>query len=65
VSVTVYDIMGRQVRGVAHGLWLEAGPQSLRWDGRDASGAPAKAGVYFIRLETEHGQWTRTAVRIR
>jgi hypothetical protein len=65
VTVTVFDIMGRQVRGVARGLWLDAGPQSLRWDGRDASGVPAKAGVYFIRLETGHGQWTRMAVRIR
>ncbi len=65
VSVTVYDVMGRQVRGVARGLWLDAGPQSVRWDGRDASGASARAGVYFIRLETEHGQWTRAAVRIR
>ncbi|MGH7740455.1 MAG: T9SS type A sorting domain-containing protein, partial [Candidatus Eiseniibacteriota bacterium] len=65
VSVAVYDIMGRQVKSVARGLWLEAGPQSLRWDGRSESGAIAPAGVYFVRLETEAGHWSRPVIRIQ
>ena len=65
VSLSVYDIMGRQVKSVARGLWLEAGPQSLRWDGRSESGAIAPAGVYFIRLETEAGHWSRPVVRLK
>jgi len=65
VDVIVYDVLGRQVRGVAKGLWLQAGPQTLRWDGRDASGRPAQAGVYFVRVNTARGQWTRPVVRVR
>jgi hypothetical protein len=65
VSVTVYDVLGREVQRVAHGLWMEAGPQSLRWDGRAASGAGASAGVYFVRLDTEGGHWTRPIIRVR
>ena len=65
VSLAIYDIMGRQVRSVARGLWLDPGPQSLRWDGRSESGTIAPAGVYFVRLETEAGQWARPVIRIR
>ncbi len=50
VSVTVYDVLGREVRSVARGMWLDAGPQSLRWDGRTREGASAAAVVYFVRL---------------
>jgi hypothetical protein len=65
VNLAVYDVMGRQVRSLARGLWLDPGPQSLRWDGRSESGATTPVGVYFVRLETEAGQWSRPVVRIR
>ncbi|HTM58535.1 MAG TPA: FlgD immunoglobulin-like domain containing protein [Candidatus Udaeobacter sp.] len=65
VTVAVYDVLGRQVQSVARGVWMEAGPQSLRWDGRAASGARVSAGVYFVRLETAGGNWTRPVIRIR
>ena len=65
VSVAVYDLMGRQVKSVARGLWLEAGPQSLRWDGRSESGSVVPAGVYFVRLETEAGHWSRPVIHLR
>src|SRR5439155_207195 len=53
VDLVVYDVLGREVRAVARGTRLTAGPQSLRWDGRDANGREAGAGVYFVRLRTE------------
>jgi hypothetical protein len=28
-----------------------AGTQLARWDGHDAAGTPAAAGIYFLRLE--------------
>jgi hypothetical protein len=65
VSLTVYDVLGREVQRVANRVFLDAGPQTLRWDGRNASGAAVSTGVYFMRLETEGGRWTRPAVRIR
>jgi hypothetical protein len=65
VSVTVYDLMGREVQQLAHGLWLEAGPQSLHWDGSTASGTRAATGMYFVRLDTKAGHWTRAVIRIR
>ena len=59
VEVTVYDVLGREARVVARGTWFAAGRHSVRWDGRRADGAQAGAGVYFVRVRTEGGQWTR------
>jgi len=65
VDLMVYDVLGRQVRAVVRGERLGAGPQSLRWDGRDAAGREAGAGLYFVRLRTERATWTRTVARVR
>ncbi len=65
VDLVVYDVLGREVRAVARGARLEAGPQSLTWDGRDGGGREAGAGVYFVRLKTERATWTRPVVRVR
>jgi flagellar hook assembly protein FlgD len=46
----LYDVRGRLVRTLVDGA-RAAGAQVARWDGRDAAGAPAPAGVYFLRLE--------------
>jgi YVTN family beta-propeller protein len=65
VDLVVYDVLGREVRAVARGSRLEAGPQSLTWDGRDANGRQSGAGVYFVRLKTERATWTRPVARVR
>ena len=49
--VSVIDVTGRQVRGLAEGVF-GAGAHDLRWDGRDDAGRTAAAGVYFVRVET-------------
>jgi hypothetical protein len=65
VDLVIFDVLGRQVRSVARGARLEAGPQSLTWDGRDDGGREIGAGVYFMRLRTERATWTRPVVRVR
>jgi cytochrome c peroxidase len=65
VDLVVYDVLGRQVRALAHGQHAAAGPQSLAWDGRSDGGQRAGAGAYFVRLRTPDGSWTRMVVRIR
>lgn len=46
----VLDVAGRVVRVVLDRTALPAGPHEVIWDGRDATGAPAPAGLYFARL---------------
>ena len=45
----VLDVQGRLVCRLAGG-WYGRGIRQVRWDGRDASGARAPAGVYLIDL---------------
>ncbi len=49
VSAAVYGLDGRRVRALLDGF-AEAGEGVVTWDGRDAGGVPAPAGVYFVRM---------------
>ena len=46
----IYDLMGRSTRVLDTGRAVPPGEHVLRWDGRDASGAPAAPGIYLVRL---------------
>ncbi len=65
VECVVHDLLGRSVRSLARGVVLEAGPQSLTWDGRRDDGGETAAGVYFIRLSTDRNRWTGAVVKVK
>lgn len=50
-KVAVYDVQGRLVKRLLDG-WLPAGRHGVAWDGTDAHGRRAAAGVYFSRVES-------------
>ena len=54
VLVTVYDILGREVKRFALGA-QQAGVYDVRWNGRNDLGRRVAAGIYLYRLETKHG----------
>jgi hypothetical protein len=56
VIVRVLDVQGREVRAFGSTRY-GAGRHELSWDGRDASGAPAPRGLYFVHFDagTERG----------
>jgi hypothetical protein len=62
VTLAVFDVAGRRVRATSAGR-LEAGLRTLRWDARDAAGAPVRAGLYLCELRAgeERAIW-RVAV---
>ncbi|HPF69514.1 MAG TPA: FlgD immunoglobulin-like domain containing protein [Candidatus Krumholzibacteria bacterium] len=64
VRVTIHDLRGRLVRVVADGR-LAAGPHRLIWDGRDASGRAAGAGVYMVHLATARSVLSRKLTLLR
>lgn len=59
--ISIVDVAGRSVRTLAE---RETGSPSgtFRWDGRDATGRTAQAGVYFVEFETEGGRAARKLV---
>jgi hypothetical protein len=65
VDIEVYDVLGREARVIARNSWYEAGRQSVSWDGRRGDGNPAGTGIYFVRVRTEGGRWTRPVVMAR
>ncbi|MCE5249362.1 T9SS type A sorting domain-containing protein [bacterium] len=50
VNLTVYNAAGQKIRDLVSGM-VNTGVHSVVWNGRDNTGAPVSAGVYFSRLE--------------
>jgi hypothetical protein len=46
----IFDVAGRRTRTLLANQVLAPGDHVLTWDGRDAAGAPARAGIYLIRV---------------
>lgn len=51
VELAVFDIAGRLVKSLVRDS-MSAGHHEAVWQGKDASGRTASAGVYFFRLKT-------------
>jgi hypothetical protein len=49
VSLTVFDVLGREVKSLVNGS-QEAGYYSIRWDGSNNAGLEVVSGIYFARL---------------
>lgn len=64
IRVAVYDAAGRTVRTLAN-EWSPAGRRELAWDGRNADGASARAGLYFVRAEGDGTSATLRLARVR
>jgi flagellar hook assembly protein FlgD len=62
VSAEVYDLAGRRVRTLAPALLT--GAAEIRWDGARDDGAPARPGVYLVRVRAGGAEFTRRVVRL-
>jgi len=62
--VRIYDAAGRCLRTLVDGM-LPAGQHPLHWDGRDASGTPAAAGLYWARVAIEDQERAMRIVVVR
>jgi len=51
VSLRVYSVSGRVVRGLLDDVEHEAGYHAVPWDGRDDAGGVLPSGVYLYSLE--------------
>ena len=64
VSLTVYDLLGREVAVLADGH-MSAGVHELKWDGRAGGGVLCASGVYIYRLVTPNGSESRCMTLVR
>ena len=63
VDLRLFDVSGREVVTLTSGPHA-AGLHTVRWDGREARGEMAPAGVYFARLATASGGVSRRLLRL-
>jgi len=63
-DLEVYSVDGRRVRTVTSGV-REAGDYRLEWNGADDQGRTLPAGVYYARLVTPQGRFTRVVTFLR
>lgn len=64
VSLDVYDAGGRLVHNLAKGTF-DSGYHVIGWDGRNASGDPLPAGVYFYQIRANDQVSTRKLILAR
>ena len=64
VDLSVYDLMGRQVRQLVAGQ-QPAGEHSAAWNCTDRSGTAVARGVYFVRLDASGSTDVKKAVVTR
>jgi hypothetical protein len=64
VQLAIYSVDGRRMRMLANDV-REAGSYRLVWDGRDDRGNALKPGVFFARLTTGEGRFTRTVLKVQ
>ncbi|MCK4579621.1 MAG: CotH kinase family protein [Candidatus Marinimicrobia bacterium] len=64
VTLTIYDILGREVAVLING---EQGPgyHSVIWNGRNERGQPVSTGVYLYRIQAEGFAETRKMLLLR
>jgi hypothetical protein len=64
VELGIFDLGGRRVRTLQRGR-LAAGPHRFEWNGLDAGGRRAPAGVYFVRFKAQGRSLEAKLVKLR
>jgi hypothetical protein len=64
VELAVFGVDGRKVATLVSGM-QEAGQYQLTWDGRDGNRQVVRPGMYYARLTTPEGRFTRTLVLMK
>jgi flagellar hook assembly protein FlgD len=64
VDLGIYSVAGVRIRTLVSAE-LAAGEHTARWDGRDASGRPVGQGVFYARLRTADGSYSKTLTYLK
>jgi len=64
VTLTVYDLMGREVTQLVNSV-QDAGYRSVQWDATDMHGKPVSAGVYLYQIRAGEFVQTRKMVLLK
>jgi len=51
-TLSIYNVLGQNVRTLINNKLQDIGTHSVQWDGRDGAGRSMPSGMYFYRLES-------------
>jgi len=54
ITLSIYNIRGQKVKDLYNGT-MKSGMHSIVWNGRDKDNRQVSSGVYFYKLNTNHG----------
>ena len=64
VNITIYDMMGRQVKTLVNGSQT-AGYKSIQWNATNNIGKPASAGLYLYTIQAGKFKQTKKMVLLK
>ena len=64
VRLDIFNSVGQHIRKIIDAA-LPAGHHEVKWDGRDSSGRVAPAGMYLLRLRSDHAVRTRSLLLVK
>ena len=64
VNITIYDMMGRQVKTLINDQQT-AGYRSVQWDGTNDNGSPVSAGLYLYTIQAGEFRQTKKMVLLK
>jgi hypothetical protein len=64
VALELFSVDGRRVRTLVNET-RDAGEYDVTWDGRDDRGQDVMAGVYYLRMVTAQGRFTRRITNLK
>ncbi|RMD65646.1 T9SS C-terminal target domain-containing protein [Candidatus Parcubacteria bacterium] len=65
VKLTIYNVLGQQIRTLFDQNVSVPGVQRVVWDGRDGSGQVVPSGLYFYRLESKNTALSRRMILLK
>jgi len=64
VTLVIYNILGQKVQTLVKGR-MDAGSQSVSWDGKDEKGNELSSGIYFYQLKAGEVKETKRLVLLK
>jgi len=65
VTLTIYNILGQEVKNIINNQYQYTGTYYVKWDGTNNSGKKVGTGIYLYRLETGNISITKKMILLK
>jgi flagellar hook assembly protein FlgD len=65
VSLSIYNILGEEIRTLVNDQFMSAGYQTIVWNARTLNGDRVPSGVYFILMKSGAFMQTKKMILLK